>query len=114
MVWGVFVRIVVTLHGTWLVNSATHTWGYRTWMTNEDSRNLWWVGVLAWGEGWHNTHHAFPRSARHGFEWWEIDATWMVIRTLAAVGLVKDIHLLSKNAERFRITADQPDEAVAA
>ena len=114
VVWGVFVRIVVTLHGTWLVNSATHTWGYRTWMTNEDSRNLWWVGVLAWGEGWHNTHHAFPRSARHGFEWWEVDATWVVIRALAAVGLATDIHLLSKNAERFRITADQPDEAVAA
>jgi stearoyl-CoA desaturase (delta-9 desaturase) len=114
VVWGMFVRLVMTVHGTWLVNSATHTWGYRTWRTNEDSRNLWWVGLLAWGEGWHNTHHAFQRSARHGLEWWEVDATWMVIRALAAVGLVKDIHLLPKNAERFRITAGQPEEAVAA
>ena len=114
VVWGMFVRLVMTVHGTWLVNSATHTWGYRTWRTNEDSRNLWWVGLLAWGEGWHNTHHAFQRSARHGLEWWEVDATWMVIRALAAVGLVKDIHLLPKNAERFRITAEQPEEAVAA
>jgi len=113
VVWGVFVRLVITLHGTWLVNSATHVWGYRTWNTNEDSRNLWWVGLLAWGEGWHNTHHAFQRSARHGLEWWEFDATWLVIRSLAAIGLVKDIHLLPKNAERFRIRRDEPEAAAA-
>ncbi|MEE8218062.1 MAG: fatty acid desaturase [Vicinamibacteria bacterium] len=114
VVWGVFVRLVLTVHGTWLVNSATHVWGYRTWHTTEDSRNLWWVGLLAWGEGWHNTHHAFPRSARHGFEWWELDATWLVIRALAAIGLVKDIQLFPKNAERFRIRTDLPEEAAAA
>ncbi len=114
VVWGVFVRLVITLHGTWLVNSATHVWGYRTWKTREDSRNLWWVGLLAWGEGWHNTHHAFQRSARHGLEWWEFDATWLVIRALAAVGLAKDIHLLPGNAERFRIhQEDEPREAAA-
>jgi fatty-acid desaturase len=117
VVWGVFVRLVITLHGTWLVNSATHVWGYRTWRTNEDSRNLWWVGLLAWGEGWHNTHHAFQRSARHGWEWWELDATWLVIRALAAVGLARDVHLLPKNAERFRIRRDeegsQPEAAAA-
>jgi stearoyl-CoA desaturase (delta-9 desaturase) len=70
---------MLTLHGTWFVNSAAHTWGYRTWQTKEDSRNLWWVGLVAWGEGWHNTHHAFQRSARHGFGW-ELDMTWLVIR----------------------------------
>jgi stearoyl-CoA desaturase (delta-9 desaturase) len=102
VVWGVFLRVVVGLHATWLVNSATHTWGYQTWRTNEDSRNLWWVGVVAWGEGWHNTHHAFPRSARHGFGW-EVDATWLVIRTMTAVGLASDVRLLPKNAERYRL-----------
>jgi fatty-acid desaturase len=116
VVWGMGVRLVLTLHGTWLVNSAAHTWGYRTWETKEDSRNLWWVGLLAWGEGWHNTHHAFQRSARHGFGW-ELDTTWLVIRGLAAVGLVTDIHLLPKNAERFRIRrpapAAEPVEAAA-
>lgn len=114
VVWGVFVRLVITVHGTWLVNSATHVWGYRTWKTNEDSRNLWWVGLLAWGEGWHNTHHAFQRSARHGYEWWEFDATWLVIRALGAVGLAKDIRLLPKNAERFRIRAEDEPQTVAA
>jgi fatty-acid desaturase len=114
VVWGVFLRVVVGLHATWLVNSATHTWGYRTWRTNEDSRNLWWVGLLAWGEGWHNTHHAFQRSARHGFEWWEVDATWLVIRSLAAVGLAREVHLLPKNAERFRLRPEAPAEPAAA
>jgi stearoyl-CoA desaturase (delta-9 desaturase) len=103
VVWGMSVRLVLTLHGTWFVNSAAHTWGYRTWQTKEDSRNLWWVGLLAWGEGWHNNHHAFQRSARHGLAWWEFDANWVVIRGLSALGLVRDVQLLPKNAERFRI-----------
>ena len=68
----------------------------------EDSRNLWWVGLIAWGEGWHKTHHAFQRSARHGFGW-ELDLTWLSIRGLAALGLASNIHLLPKNAEKFRI-----------
>ena len=104
-VWGFFLRVVVTLHGTWFVNSAAHTWGYRTWQTKEGSRNLWWVGLVAWGEGWHNTHHAFQRSARHGFGR-EIDMTWLVIRALAALGLASDVRLLPKNAERFRIRTE--------
>jgi stearoyl-CoA desaturase (delta-9 desaturase) len=115
LVWGMFVRLVVGLNTTWFVNSATHTWGYRTFETNEDSRNLWWVGLLAWGEGWHNNHHAFQRSARHGLAWWEFDANWVLIRSLAAIGLVTDIQLLPKNAERFRIRKNEPlPEAAAA
>ncbi len=105
LVWGFCLRLVLTLHATWLVNSATHTWGYRRWRTKDDSRNLWWVGLLAWGEGWHNTHHAFQRSARHGFGW-ELDMNWLVIRTLAALGLARDIRLLPRNAEHFRIRAE--------
>ncbi len=119
VVWGLCVRLILTVHGTWLVNSATHTWGYRRWHTKDDSRNLWWVGLVAWGEGWHNTHHAFQRSARHGFAW-ELDMTWLVIRALAALGLATEIHLLPKNAERFRIQPGaqpaaeaEPEPAVA-
>ena len=112
VVWGVFLRVVVGVHVTWFVNSATHVWGYRTWRTNEDSRNLWWVGLLAWGEGWHNNNHAFQRSARHGLAWWELDATWLAIRALAALGLAKDVQLLPRNAERFRIDRE-PEPAAA-
>jgi stearoyl-CoA desaturase (delta-9 desaturase) len=108
VVWGMFLRLVVVLHTTWFVNSATHTWGYRTYETPEGSRNLWWVGLLAWGEGWHNNHHAFQRSVRHGLAWWEFDANWVVIRALAALGLAQDIQLLPKNAERFRIRKGEP------
>ncbi len=101
--WGVFLRMVVTLHATWFVNSAAHTWGYRTYDTPEGSTNLWWVGLVAWGEGWHNNHHAFQRSARHGWEWWEFDANWVVIRGLMALGLAKDVQLLPKSADQFRL-----------
>src|SRR6185295_14167 len=114
LIWGMFVRLVVGLNTTWFVNSATRTWGYRTFETPEGSRNLWWVGLLAWGEGWHNNHHAFQRSARHGLEWWEFDANWVLIRSLAALGLATDIQLLPKNAERFRIRKGEATAEAAA
>lgn len=110
--WGIFLRIAVVLHATWFVNSASHTWGYRTFETPEGSRNLWWVGLVAWGEGWHNNHHAFQRSARHGLAWWELDLTWWAIRALQAAGLAHDVHLLPEGAERFRIRPE--GEAAAA
>jgi fatty-acid desaturase len=114
VIWGIFLRLVVNLHATWFVNSAAHTFGYRTYDTPEGSTNCWWVGLVAWGEGWHNNHHAFQRSARHGHEWWEIDATWAAIRTLAALGLAKDIQLLPKSAERFRLDRVVPATVEAA
>jgi fatty-acid desaturase len=103
VVWGSFLRIALGVNATWFVNSAAHVWGYRTYETPEGSRNLWWVGLVAWGEGWHNNHHAFQRSARHGLAWWELDPTWLAIRSLQALGLARDVHLLPKNAERFRL-----------
>jgi fatty-acid desaturase len=101
--WGIGMRTVVTLHATWFVNSAAHTFGYRTYDTPEGSTNCWWVGLVAWGEGWHNNHHAFPRSARHGLEWWEFDANWVVIRLLSALGWASEIQGLPAEADRFRI-----------
>jgi fatty-acid desaturase len=112
VVWGVFLRLVVNLHATWFVNSAAHTWGYRTYDTPEGSTNLWWVGLIAWGEGWHNNHHAFQRSARHGLRWWELDLTWWTIRGLAAVGIVRNVQLLPRNAEQFRIDRRVPGAAL--
>ena len=93
LVWGGFVRSVLVLHTTWLVNSATHVWGYRTYATRDDSTNLWWVALLTFGEGWHNNHHAFPTSARQGLEWWELDLTYAVIRVLSALGLAHSVKL---------------------
>ncbi|KAG6425328.1 hypothetical protein SASPL_115756 [Salvia splendens] len=93
IVWGVGVRTVWVYHITWLVNSACHLWGKQVWNTGDLSRNNWWVAVLAFGEGWHNNHHAFEHSARHGLEWWQIDMTWYAIRVLEALGLATNIKL---------------------
>lgn len=93
LLWGVAVRIVCVYHGTWFVNSASHTWGYRNYETTDHSTNLWWVAIWAFGEGWHNNHHAHQSSARHGLRWWEFDLTWQVIKAMKLVGLARDIRL---------------------
>jgi fatty-acid desaturase len=89
--WGVFVRTVVSLHATWLVNSATHMWGSQRYETGDDSTNSFWVAVLTFGEGWHNNHHAEPQTARHGREWYEVDVNWYGIFALKMIGLAWDI-----------------------
>ncbi|MGE0174790.1 MAG: acyl-CoA desaturase [Oligoflexales bacterium] len=94
VVWGVFVRLVAVYHITWAVNSATHKWGYRTHKLKDDlATNLWWVGIFALGEGWHNNHHAAPKLARHGLRWWELDLTFLVIQLMRALGLASDLNL---------------------
>ena len=85
VLWGIFLRVVVGLHGTWLVNSATHMWGTRRFETRDDSRNSWWVALLTFGEGWHNNHHAHPVSARHGLAWYEFDISWITLKLFNAV-----------------------------
>jgi fatty-acid desaturase len=100
VVWGSFVRLTYVYHITWFVNSASHKWGYRNFETTDDSRNLWWVALLSFGEGWHNNHHAYPRSARHGLKPWEFDLTWCTLRLLAMLGLAKDIRLPEQGASR--------------
>jgi fatty-acid desaturase len=89
--WGIFLRVVVGLHATWLVNSATHMWGDRRFTTKDDSRNNWWVAILTFGEGWHNNHHAHPTSARHGLAWYELDMTWIQINFLKKIGFAKNV-----------------------
>lgn len=96
LIWGIFVRTTLVYHATWLVNSATHLWGYRSHQTGDDSTNLWWVALVSFGEGWHNNHHAFQRSARHGLRWWELDVTYLMIRLMSFVGLAREIHLPGK------------------
>jgi sn-1 stearoyl-lipid 9-desaturase len=93
LIWGGFVRTIFVLHTTWLVNSATHVWGYRTYQTRDESTNLWWVALLTYGEGWHNNHHAFQTSSRHGFRWWEVDMTYLAIRVMSLVGLAHSFKL---------------------
>jgi len=101
MLWGIFLRVTLGLHATWLVNSATHLWGKRRFNTLEDSRNSWWVALLTFGEGWHNNHHAYPTSARHGLKWYEIDFNWWGIRLLQLMGFaqaIKRVHFNQASA----------------
>jgi fatty-acid desaturase len=93
LLWGIFARVVVGLHATWLVNSATHMWGARRFKTRDDSRNNWWVALLTFGEGWHNNHHAHPSSARHGLSWFELDLTYWQIRFLSWIGIAKKLQV---------------------
>jgi len=92
LLWGGLVRIFLTHHITWSVNSVCHTFGKREFETRDQSRNEWIVGLLGLGEGWHNNHHAFPRSAFHGLHWWQFDLSGYVIWTLERVGLVRDVY----------------------
>jgi stearoyl-CoA desaturase (Delta-9 desaturase) len=93
--WGGCLRVVVGLHSTWLVNSATHMWGRRRFETRDDSRNSWWVALLTFGEGWHNNHHAHPTSARHGLAWYELDHSWILISIFKFFGIAKFVKVAS-------------------
>jgi fatty-acid desaturase len=112
LLWGVFARVTFGLHATWLVNSATHLWGSRRFHTTDMSRNLWWVALLTFGEGWHNNHHAHPTSSRHGLMWYELDLTWMQIKLLEKVGLAWDVRV--PRAEHIEMKLLDPSEPKAA
>ena len=119
VLWGVFLRVTLALHTTWLVNSATHLWGKKRFETGDDSRNTWWVALLTFGEGWHNNHHAHPTSARHGLHWYEIDLNWLGIRALQLLGLAHSIKRLRfdraasawqlvRSRVKYQVTPDEP------
>jgi fatty-acid desaturase len=93
VLWGIFLRAVLSLHFTWLVNSATHMWGSQRFDTGDSSTNSFWVALLTFGEGWHNNHHASPQAARHGIRWYEFDVNWYGIWTLRLLGMARDIKL---------------------
>ncbi|MBI4908276.1 MAG: fatty acid desaturase [Acidobacteria bacterium] len=95
VLWGVFFRVTVGLHFTWLVNSATHLWGPRRFETRDDSRNNAFVAAVTFGEGWHNNHHAHPNSAKHGLAWYEVDITWYQIRLLEMFGVATKVKVVA-------------------
>ena len=106
LLWGVFFRVVFGWHSTWLVNSATHLWGTRRFQTRDDSRNNPLIAALTFGEGWHNNHHAYPRSARHGLRWFEIDVNWIQIKLLEKLGLAANVYAYQLNS------AAEPEEQI--
>jgi len=93
VVWGVFGRVVVGWHTTWFVNSLSHLYGKRPHDTGDLSTNNWFVAILTFGEGWHNNHHAFPTSARHGLKWYQFDMNWLTIRLFKRIGWATHVRL---------------------
>lgn len=102
-IWGGLVRVFITSHITWSVNSVCHYIGGRMFATTDKSRNNLIVGLLALGEGWHNNHHAFPSSAFHGMKWWQLDVTGLSILLFEKLGLVtKVVHIPASLIEKRR------------
>jgi stearoyl-CoA desaturase (delta-9 desaturase) len=96
LVWGFCVSTVALYHATFTINSLAHRYGSRRYATRDDSRNNAWLALLTFGEGWHNNHHYYPRAARQGFYWWEVDLTYYALRMLAALGIVWDLKELRR------------------
>lgn len=93
VIYGLFVRTVLLWHSTWFINSVSHLRGYRSYQSEDNSRNLWWAAILTYGEGWHNNHHAYPNIAKAGLKWWEVDVTWWAIKILSKLNLAQKIRL---------------------
>ena len=100
VLWGIFLRQVIGWHSTWLVNSATHLWGTRRFETHDDSRNNGLIAALTFGEGWHNNHHAHPRSAKHGLAWYEFDVNWLQVKLMEKLGLVQQVYAYQLEDEK--------------
>lgn len=107
LVWGFVISTVALYHATFSVNSLAHAWGSRRYETRDHSRNNLFIALLTMGEGWHNNHHHYPGSARQGFYWWEIDATYYGLRMLAGCGLIWDLKTVPMNVRESRRVDEQ-------
>ena len=100
-IWGIAVRLVAVYHVTWFVNSASHLWGYKNYSLPTLAFNNWWVGLLAYGEGWHNNHHAQPEGVHVSHRWWEFDLTWQIIKYMGFLGMAWDFKLPNVDHHRY-------------
>jgi stearoyl-CoA desaturase (delta-9 desaturase) len=102
LLWGGFVRIFMVHHVTWSVNSVCHFFGRRRFDTDDYSTNVFWLALPSFGESWHHNHHAFPRSARHGLRWYELDPSGLVILGMKKLGLASNVVLVSRERQLAR------------
>ncbi|MGI8624667.1 MAG: acyl-CoA desaturase [Solirubrobacteraceae bacterium] len=113
LVWGGLVRVFLLHHVTWSINSICHFFGRRRFDLEDHSTNVAWLSVLSLGESWHHNHHAFPRSAKHGLRWYEIDLSALIISGMEKVGLVWNVVRIApeRQAQRLAVAAAAPDAA---
>ncbi|HEX8857175.1 MAG TPA: fatty acid desaturase [Thermoleophilaceae bacterium] len=101
-IWGGLVRVFLLHHVTWSINSVCHFAGRRRFATDDHSTNVFWLALPSFGESWHHNHHAFPRSARHGLRWWELDPSALVIVAMKRVGLARSVVEISPSRQEER------------
>jgi stearoyl-CoA desaturase (Delta-9 desaturase) len=106
LLWGGLVRIFLQHHVTWSINSVCHFFGRRRFDIEDRSTNVFWLALLSFGESWHHNHHAFPRSARHGLRWWEIDTSALLIGALERVGLAWNVTRIPPERQRAKLATD--------
>jgi stearoyl-CoA desaturase (delta-9 desaturase) len=111
-VWGFLVSTTLLWHGTFCVNSLAHVWGRRRYATDDDSRNNFFIALFTLGEGWHNNHHHYQRSARQGFHWWQIDITYYVLKGLEVLHIVWDVEGVPDHVRDAKV-APAPARVVA-
>jgi len=114
VVWGLLVSTVMLWHGTFTINSLTHMFGRTRYVTTDNSRNSLILALVTMGEGWHNNHHYYQRSARQGFYWWEIDVTFYALKVMQGLGLVWDLHAPPRHVRDSRPSAAELGAAAAA
>ena len=112
--WGGLARIFFVQHMTFSINSVCHIWGERPLQSRDQSRNNVVFGILGFGEGWHNNHHAFPTSARHGLKWWQADLSYLVIRTMQAMRLAWKVRVPRVEAITAKLREHSVDKLPAA
>jgi stearoyl-CoA desaturase (delta-9 desaturase) len=113
LVWGFVISTVALWHSTYSINSIAHRIGTRRYATSDDSRNNWFLGLLTFGEGWHNNHHHYCASARQGFFWWEVDVTYYLLRGLQALGIVWDLREPPAHIRNLTIEARAAEKRAA-
>jgi stearoyl-CoA desaturase (Delta-9 desaturase) len=105
LLWGGAVRMLVLHHSTYSINSLCHFFGRKNFSTGDESRNLFWLSFFTFGEAWHNNHHAFPTSARHGLKSWQFDPSAWVIWGLEKCGLAWDVVKISPERQAAKLAA---------
>ncbi len=106
LLWGFFVSTAALWHATFAINSLAHVLGRRRYETGEGSRNSLGLALVTFGEGWHNNHHFYPSAARQGFYWWELDVSFLVLRGLAALRMVRELRMPPASVRDAHLTGE--------